>query len=334
MARLAITENIPGTDGEGYPPLNPVHYEVSAYHVDPTQEKHVRVPAGTIVFSRFVRLDFDNEVGGFPGWQRMDKEPLKRDARETDRSYIPKVWKNVALRVSGCIPSKTPKGRRDHTHDTPAHNHEGGLADGSPPTIRVDRHGNFFGSYNNHTHDIAAVSPSYQQVMMAENLRRHLKLPCFMAVVDGAPLYKGMMMPFVPRLGSDDVLRATGGGLWKLLTHDSAADGDPLLAVTSDVGDFRQYDPDDGKVVKGRNTHSHDYDHHHVVTLSQARNSTRTTIDHEDDDLEVSAKGHNHGAFVMAESMSSTESINPLQYRRLFFIERMVHEGETETKEG
>ena len=325
---FSVTENIPGTDGEGYPPLNPVHYEVSAYHVDPTQNAYASVPAGTIVFARFVGHEWDDEVGGYPGWQRMDNTPLKRDSRETDTSYIPKVWKNVALRIAGCIPSKKPMGRRYHTHDTPPHFHDGGSAEGNHATIRVDPDGNFIASYNDHTHDVSYVSEVNQQVTFAENLRRHLKIPCFMAKVDGAPLFKGMMVPFIPRRGSDDVIRATGTGVWTIVTQETSKKGDPILAVTQDVGDFRQYDPDSVQVVNGQNAHTHDYDHHHVVGLSQARNPRNRRLDSQDDDYEVSRSGHTHGDFVISDQITSSESINPLQYRRVFFLERQVDDGE------
>lgn len=309
-ATIVVSEEV---DPQFYEPL---HYEVSAYYVDPERGIEAQVPAGAIVFS--------HENGGdrYSGWLRLDEVALKRDSREVDPQYEPKVWREEALRIVGCLPSKYRKGRRDHSHAIKEHYHSSGKASGVATRVGVDiTSGNDFAPMS-HEHSMSYCSVSKEPVKPAENLRRHKKMLIYMALQDGALIKKGMFIPFIPR-NQNDIDRVINTGIWKLHTEQTAKDLDPVMITSLSLKDLPGYDPDKYKAhIFGKNKHTHQFSHSHTVSLSQASDDGSSAGG--DPEIPVSNKNHKHTEFVISDSKQSSGAINPLRYRRTLFIEKII----------
>ena len=290
----------------------PLHYEVSAYWVDPDRNERAAVHAGMIVFSKSRLLEA-------PGWQRMDRKALKRDKREVDSGYTPRKWRKETLKVVGCIPSKHRKGQEFHTHILGEHSHSGSVSGKRGTVDADDSSGNQGVAKINHTHKVESVSAAPQAVVeYAVNLGLHRKLEVWVATQDGAPIVKGMMIPFIPRT-KEEVDALIDEKLWGFDPEPNETADVSVTPTSGNFGSHRNPKEETGS-LHGSNLHSHRYKHDHIVNLSPAFG---VTIADQDDEVLMASTSHTHeGAFVQKE-VESSFSRNPNRYRRVMLITRL-----------
>lgn len=290
----------------------PRHYELAAFWVR-DEGIMTTVPAGMIAFRR----DAQEQL---PGWRRLDMKPLTRDPRDPDPTYSPRTWDGETFKVVGCHPAKMPKGADTHDHDVPGRRHpEPRLSAGTDVTT-LDRPGRLEDKQDaaqaHHTHAITTVTNPPGRMTEAPNLRRHRPVTVWVAEVDGIDMPQGMIIPYIPtNPASYAALPSFRAGKWAPLLEPTARDFDPVLLTAFNNND---YQPGQGPWdMQGSNTHTHEITHAHRVSFGAAQGH------HEGDDENespASSMGHGHPDLHVEHVAETTESLNPLRYRRVAFI--------------
>lgn len=296
----------------------PLHYELGAYYVERGDGSGANIPAGTVALSHV------DDGGEFRDWQRLDREALKRDPRETDSFYSPRRWDHEVVRVVGCTPSKHRKGTEKHTHFLEPHNHSGSTEEATS-YVGVDQSSGSTDAHSvPHSHAVSRVSVSREVLSQADNLRRHRPVFICMAKVDNPQLHKGMMFPFIPETGAD-IQAVKDRGDWRFYTEETVTEEDPVFLSALKVGSNVNYNEEARrKALLGENEHSHSLAHSHRVDFAQPNSNTGPRSldgDNDDDDPFVASLNHAHYSVSVSGIADSSPVVNPLPFRRCLFIE-------------
>lgn len=288
--------------------FDPEHHEVSAYWAAETSDA-VEVPAGMLAF----RLDNNDNMSR--DWLRVDWQSMRRDPRDPDYGYAPSFWWGTAIKIVGCTPKKGLQGTKTHGHDLSPHTHDISISDSVGKSLADksdDEPREYIGT---HTHQ-AAISEALGVLHEATNLRRNVKVAIWIARRDNAEILPGTYVPYIARNAEmRDVLAdfEYGGMTWDVVTGNGDK-RDPLLLTSP----HPNHQPEPGDEV-GSNTHHHEFDHEHVVSVGAASGPSGREGD--DRKVAIANSGHTHPPTHIVENrLRSDESANPLKYRRIVFV--------------
>lgn len=294
-----IDTSMPADDTE------PLHCEVAAYY---TGGAAGEIPPGTVVFS-------DRQQVGAPGWHSLAADGLPQG-----QTAATEPWRNILLKVVGCVPENRFKGSVVHRHTVPAHTHSGGNVLPADPTYRrkLDKHQSGMDSSctrTDHTHpvdDVSLVGDGFTNY--AESLPRSQLHQLFISTDAGAEWQVGMILPFVAATAGQYDAMAQGQVDGWVLYEKPERDDDQLFLCSHD---------DDLLATAGKAAHDHRFSHTHYVTLgdSMPKETIQGDIANDASDNIWVAEGlHQHKNLPVTEHVPSSPAPNVLMAREVNFI--------------